>query len=100
MANNRMWLVHKGLKVGVSLGKADGYHEWWIPEYRNTTENLNKLYEYVQEASWRGDIDFKQHDDFMLLMEDNSLSGLPNNWRYKLIDDEGLMGFEYELGSL
>ena len=83
MADNRMFLVHRESGLGVMLGK-----RLMIPWSANiSNDELNRFYNYIAN-------NYDKWDDFMLIMEDCSMSGCFDDWRYTDEFENGFRRFE------
>jgi len=81
MANNRIWLVHKGAGLGVMLGKRMGMGYYQPPE----AQRLQEFYDYLESKGW-GEIDL---DDFVLAIDEECNPYQFIDWDYSREEVDG-----------
>jgi len=89
MANNRMYLIHKPTKIGISMGARGPWGWYGAPRDRE----LDDFYEHVMDMIERD----QSQDDFILAMEDCTDSSCFSGYTIKgqSVNEDGY--FEFEL---
>ena len=86
MADNRMFLIHRRLMIGIKI--ASRGHSWADDNPR--TGKFDRFFNYVSHEA----TDYQDADDFVLALEISANHLQFKDWVYGGLDDSGFYKFE------